>query len=311
MSAIFRKARASKGPSYPQIVRTEYTNVPVSIPDSFLAPLPDPTTIKVSKINFEDSPLPEYKPHYAVVLDNLLSQEECDQLLVMSEMSVGAHRGGDEPENHGWKPAMVNAGRNHEVLALDYRNSDRIIWDDHVIAQRLWDRVMQAEGMKEYFSILEGEVYRPVCGDSIYEGERWKVTKQGLNERLRFLKYGPGQFFREHCDGSYETEDGSQKSFYTYHLYLNDSAQALGIPESTETDLLRGGATTFHSADRTRRIDVDPRIGRVLIFQHRRLIHSGDEVTAGIKYTMRSDVMFEPDGGSVEVDADGNIIIDV
>jgi hypothetical protein len=41
------------------------------------------------------------------------------------------------------------------------------------------------------------------------------------------------------------------------------------------------------------RIDVDPKVGRVLIFQHRRLLHSGDEVTAGIKYTMRSDVMFQ------------------
>jgi hypothetical protein len=56
---------------------------------------------------------------------------------------------------------------------------------------------------------------------------------------------------------------------------------------------------------------VDPRIGRVLIFQHRRLLHSGDEVTAGIKYTMRSDVMFEFDGGSVEVDDDGDIVIDL
>jgi len=196
MSSIHQKARSSRLHSPPRVVRTEYTNVPVSIPDSFLAPLPDASTIKVSKIDFKDSPLPEYKPHYAVVLDNVLSKEECDQLLHMSEMSVGAHRGGDEPEDNGWKPALVNAGRNHEILVLHYRDSDRIIWDDHVIAQRLWDRVMQAEGMKEYFSILEGEAYRSVCGDSIYEGERWKITKQGLNERLRFLKYGPGQFFR-------------------------------------------------------------------------------------------------------------------
>jgi hypothetical protein len=196
MSTILQKARASKGLTFAQIVRTEYTNVPVSISESFLAPLPDPSTIKVSKIDFEDSPLPEYKRLYAVVLDNVLSQEECDQLLLMSEMSVGAHRGGDEPENNGWKPAMVNAGRNYEVLALEYRNSDRIIWDNHVIAQRLWDRVMQAEGMKEYFSALEGEAYQPVCGDSMLGGDRWKVAKQGLNERLRFLKYGPGQFFK-------------------------------------------------------------------------------------------------------------------
>jgi hypothetical protein len=192
MSSILQKLRASRAPVQHQVVKTEYTNVPVSIPESFLAPLPDPSGIKVSKIDFEDSPLPEYKRLYAVVLDNVLSKEECDQLLAMVEMSVGAHRGGDEPKNNGWRPAMVNAGRNYEVLALDYRNSDRIIWDSHVAAQRLWHRVMQAEGMKEYFSVLQGEEYQPVCGDSILEPRaqrkvevleiwRWPILQRHVN----------------------------------------------------------------------------------------------------------------------------------
>lgn len=43
----------------------------------------------------------------------------------------------------------------------------------------------------------------------------------------------------------------------------------------------------------TRRLDVDPKMGRVLIFQHAHLLHSGDEVQEGIKYTMRSDLMYE------------------
>lgn len=60
-----------------------------------------------------------------------------------------------------------------------------------------------------------------------------------------------------------------------------------------EEEMLRGGATTFHSRDMKRRLDVDPKAGRVLIFQQRRLFHSGDDVTAGIKYTMRSDLMYE------------------
>jgi hypothetical protein len=149
----------------------------------------------VSKVDFENSPLPEYKHLYAVVLDNVLSKDECDKLVFMAEMSVGAHQGGEEPENNGWKPAMVNVGRNYEVLELNYRNSDRIIWDDRVIAKRLWDRVMQGEGMKDYFSILEGEEYTPVVGGTLSRGDKWVVTKQGLNERLRFLKYGAGHFF--------------------------------------------------------------------------------------------------------------------
>jgi hypothetical protein len=40
-------------------------------------------------------------------------------------------------------------------------------------------------------------------------------------------------------------------------------------------------------------MDVDPKAGRVLIFQHRNLYHSGDDVLAGVKYTMRTDIMYE------------------
>jgi hypothetical protein len=88
-----------------------------------------------------------------------------------------------------------------------------------------------------------------------------------------------------HRDGAYHTPSGDQRSFYTLHLYLNDSI--------TDGGDVKGGATTFHSMDMTRRLDVDPKMGRVLIFQHAHLLHSGDEVHEGIKYTMRSDLMYE------------------
>ena len=56
---------------------------------------------------------------------------------------------------------------------------------------------------------------------------------------------------------------------------------------------LVGGATTFFSNDEKRRMDIDPKAGRVLIFQHRRLLHSGDDVVAGVKYSMRTDILYE------------------
>jgi hypothetical protein len=92
-------------------------------------------------------------------------------------------------------------------------------------------------------------------------------------------------FAAGHRDGTYQTPSGDQRSFYTLHLYLNDSVANGGD--------VRGGATTFHSMDESRRLDVDPKMGRVLIFQHAQLVHSGDEVQEGIKYTMRSDLMYE------------------
>lgn len=90
-----------------------------------------------------------------------------------------------------------------------------------------------------------------------------------------------------HCDGSYVTPDGDEISHYTLHLYLNE-------PEpSTPGEQSEGGATTFHSMNWGERyLDVKPKVGRVLIFQHRNLLHSGDDVVKGTKYTLRTDLMY-------------------
>jgi hypothetical protein len=201
MAAILKKGRdlvSVEGSTLGGVFKTTYTSIPVPIPDTFLAPLPDPSVIKVEKIDFAKTTIPEYKNLYAVVLDNVLSQEECNQLIYMAEQSAGAHQDDDDKvPNNGWRPAMVNAGLGYEFVALDYRNSDRIIWDEKVLVKRLWDRVLQGKGMKEYLSVLDGEEYYDVVGDvATRRGERWVATKQGINERMRFLKYGAGQYFR-------------------------------------------------------------------------------------------------------------------
>lgn len=87
-----------------------------------------------------------------------------------------------------------------------------------------------------------------------------------------------------HNDGCFETPDCKEISFFTIHLYLN---------ESTPANKLGGGETTFHSYDMQRSFDVEPKVGRVLIFQHRDLLHSGADVTGGIKLTLRTDIMYE------------------
>lgn len=132
-------------------------------------------------------------------------------------------------------------------------------------------------------------------------GEVWKFSR--LNERMRFLKYKSGEYFRCHWDGSYETSDRNERSYFTLQLYLNNASvfQPEDLPDSntknnTTTDsVLIGGATTFHSlsyVDPTERLDVLPKAGRVLLFQHRNLVHSGDDVLQGQKYTMRTDLLY-------------------
>ena len=65
------------------------------------------------------------------------------------------------------------------------------------------------------------------------------------------------------------------------------------MAEAGESAELVGGATSFLSGDSSRRVDVNPKAGRVLIFQHRWLFHCGDDVVKGTKYTMRTDIMYE------------------
>ncbi len=92
---------------------------------------------------------------------------------------------------------------------------------------------------------------------------------RGLNERFRFYRYAPGQRFTWHVDGAYERENG-EKSLLTFLVYLNEG--------------YGGGATKFaHFA-------VSGSAGAALVFDHS-LPHEGAELTSGIKYVLRSDVM--------------------
>jgi len=288
ISAPFDSKSVTPGHGHRHIVKTSYTSKPVEIPSDFLkiAP-PDAQPIVVERVNFAASAVPEYAPYYATVLDNVLSVSECTELL---RLAVLSSRSGD------WEPAMVNAGAGFEILATDIRHCDRIIWDAPEVVQRIWDRCLLAKGVKEELGRIEGQP--AVQGQKAVErGDKWRMVR--INERMRFLRYGPGNYFKSHCDGTYETPSRDQRSFYTLHLYLNDSVASGGD--------VKGGATTFHydvDISESRRVVVDPKMGRVLIFQHAHLMHCGDEVLQGIKYTMRSDLMYERilDEDAMEVD---------
>jgi prolyl 4-hydroxylase len=92
----------------------------------------------------------------------------------------------------------------------------------------------------------------------------------GLNERFRYYRYTPGQRFRLHADGAFRRDNG-EASLLTMMIYLNAG--------------FTGGETKF------REHIVTPQAGMALFFDHR-LLHEGAEVLSGVKYVMRTDVMF-------------------
>lgn len=252
-----------------------------TIPQDFLSG-PGPQVQK-SDVDFRYTELPEYEGRYATVLDNVFTKDECDTLV----------RAAEAQSNGTWEQAMINIGGGAQTLMTDTRDCGRIIWDDTEVVERIWSRV---KNLVPEIESLKG-MARVTGNGPAMRGETWKMTR--LNERMRFLKYGAGQYFKRksylssstiyaltpsaHNDGCYVTPDGKEISFYTLHLYLN---------ESTPTNKLQGGATTFHSYNMQRSLDVDPKVGRVLIFQHRDLLHSGADVTGGTKLTLRTDLMY-------------------
>jgi hypothetical protein len=209
-------------------------------------------------------------------------------------------------------------------MILDTRNCGRIIWDDFGVAEKLMGRIMPH--LPDEVINLKGNACVTGNGPARRK-EVWRISR--LNERLRFLKYTSGMYFRAHGDGNYVTPDGSEISFLTVHVYLNgdgaaqkstmddddDTATTHSAPGDTpdtstqpphqdpptattsldpENEPLVGGATRFFSTYiPDRYMDINPQTGACLVFQHRGLVHSGEEVVSGVKYTVRSDVMYE------------------
>ncbi|RGP64825.1 oxidoreductase containing [Fusarium sporotrichioides] len=255
--------------------KIEYKSKDIPIPDSFLTS-PSSTPITSHQIDFANSPLPQYDGHTALILDNVLSPDECRELLSLAEASVPR----DDESQSAWKPALVSGGDGYESRAPGYRESDRIIWDQQTIVDRLWERCLQADGLRDLLAVVPHEHWM--------KGGKFVFSR--LNDRMRFLKYSPGQYFKPHCDGAYFYTEGPGKefeTFYTVHLYLNDSV------ENDPASELQGGATSFLDRKGEKRVDVNPKAGSVLIFQHKGLFHEGALVNKGIKYTMRTDILYE------------------
>lgn len=117
----------------------------------------------VTNIEKHDIVLPneEDAGKLAFILLNVFTPEECQQWIDMTE-------------KRAYSPALINMG-SHQVLARDVRNNDRCMIDDPEMAKLIFDRI---------------ESYLP---------KTWKNHKLvGLNERLRFLRYDPGQKFEQH-----------------------------------------------------------------------------------------------------------------
>lgn len=93
-------------------------------------------------------------------------------------------------------------------------------------------------------------------------------------------RYYSGDVFQQHLDTCF-TASESLRSFYTVNIYLNDA--------------FSDGRTRFFDDDNRITCSVQPAPGLALIFAQpgfRFYSHDGERVNDGIKYLIRSDVMY-------------------
>ncbi|KAK5101560.1 hypothetical protein LTR70_000713 [Exophiala xenobiotica] len=238
-----------------------------------------PSTCRAEPIDFEQAGIQEYRGRFAMLIHDLLSPTECEELL---EAALGS-------SGYQWEEAMVNVGFGMQERIKDIRDCGRIIWDTPEVVDKLLERIKPHLPQ----SVISLKDSTAITGAGpVRRKETWDIAR--LNERLRFLKYTKGMYFREHCDGSYVTPKGDEISFLTVHLYLN-SQGAPGIEAEdsfgSHHKPLKGGATRFFGLKNN--VDVNPVTGACLVFQHKGLYHSGEEVEEGTKYTVRTDIMYK------------------
>jgi len=149
-----------------------------------------------------------------------------------------------------------------DVVIEEVRNNERVIVDDVSLAT-------------DFFRRAEPSLPAVIDGHGLV----------GFNERWRFYRYGPGQTFKPHRDGSFMRIKSWEESQMTFMIYLNDG--------------MVGGETRFFSdmeqAFRQRPyLSVQPKRGMALAFIHS-IWHEGAMVQSGLKYVLRTDVMYKED----------------
>ena len=205
-----------------------------------------------------------------VIIDHILSDEECAQLITAAEQSGGFAY---------WDPDEVEERKS-------MRNADTLEFDDSTLCDAIYSRLLPCIRQTVTFTPEEEDLYEPDL-----EGE-WMAV--GLNTHLLLNRYPAGGHFAPHADGS-TMIDFNRRSLYTVLIYLNTCA------DGGATQLLTSSAGDAWTLDAQQsRIAkpeavvhaVAPNCGRAVMYYHQ-VLHAGQKVGRGChKYCLRSDVMY-------------------
>lgn len=237
----------------------------------------DPSSIQVEIVEPVDSMYKKFGGR-CMLLHNMLTANECAYLI--KEMDKD----------------MQQVSYRH-----NYRVNDRCVFESSQFAEMMWKRVQpvasqlslvidQDQAKQHLMSEEPGDCPHDLRVGYGKEGT-WHPV--GLNECLRFCRYNPGGFFRKHTDACFIRSEEEQ-SFFTCMFYLN------GDFEGGATRFLRldgQGNTDCESQfklaqDKDVLASVSPETGLCMLFFQPGLMHEGEDLHSGLKYILRTDVMY-------------------
>lgn len=281
-------------------------NPPMHVP--ILSSEWNPAHVSVNKIDVSRW---EGSNKFCIVLQGILSEEECQHLIDLSE-------------RRGYDRAQVRADGERQHLSTDAGNNDRCIFDDSQLTEQIWQRVLKATTEKDKAS-HHALTHVPWVNERQQKRDTGKTfSAVGLNERMRILRSDLGAAGAPHCDSpcvrhmEAGVERYGEQSFLSFQLYLNEDfdggatrflpEERKGTEDENETENENRNENSFcpgqlNPSKRARtkpsRYDVTPRAGSVLLFQHD-CCHEETAVRSGRKYTLRSDVMYTSLGPGME-----------
>jgi len=144
------------------------------------------------------------------------------------------------------------------------------------------------------------------CQSQMQDAHEFNTDKAalGINSRFRFYRYGRGDYFAAHTDGSWPGSRVIDRKLIN-NAYQDRWSQLTFLLFLSED--YAGGVTQFYvsntdparparDADAADIIDVRTPLGAALCFPHGmhplHCMHSSQEITAGTKYIIRSDILF-------------------
>ncbi len=252
----------------------------------------------------------------------------------MSNFYIIAHQAGAENfeiptwANRDTNPAALDRHRTDAVLRHDIENVPGAFQLLNVLSNEECKRIVDLSEKLGYLEDAAVSLPRAIrhndsftwvvdddtndiiwqrCQQQLEDTHEYNAGKRacGINSRFRFYRYGPGDYFAPHTDGSWPGSrviDGElianayndRWSQLTFLLFLSENYE--------------GGATRFYlSPDNPARpasnpddaiiIDVRTPIGGALCFPHGvhplHCMHASQKISAGIKYIIRSDILFD------------------